>query len=123
MVVTRSSGKKAAAEATPEKSSPRKRFSDGNGGSYGHVSKRPRIQDTTDRTRWRMRDNESRHTWRYLEDDEAAEKWPQSAADKYFLGLPLVCNWTSFSSSFFLFFYIGPLLALSRLTLSPPGPP
>jgi len=37
-----------------------------------------------------MRDDQSRQTWHYLEDDEAAKQWPQSYADKYFLGLPLV---------------------------------
>jgi lanosterol synthase len=54
-------------------------------------SKRPRIAEKTDPTRWRMRDDESRHTWHYLESDEAIKEWPQSYADKYFLGLPLVC--------------------------------
>lgn len=53
-------------------------------------AKRPRIEERTDYTRWRMRDDESRHTWHYIEDDEAAKKWPQTYADKYYLGLPLV---------------------------------
>lgn len=55
-----------------------------------HAAKRPRIEERTDFSRWRMRDDESRHTWHYLEDDEAAKEWPQTVADKYFLGLPLV---------------------------------
>ncbi|EFY94967.1 squalene/oxidosqualene cyclase family protein [Metarhizium robertsii] len=43
----------------------------------------------TDLTRWRLRDDDSRHTWHYL-DNEAAEKdWPQSHAEKYYLDLPL----------------------------------
>ncbi|RYO73768.1 hypothetical protein DL766_004874 [Monosporascus sp. MC13-8B] len=50
-------------------------------------TKRPKLEDRTDRTRWRMLDEKGRHTWHYLEDDEAAEKWPQSIADKYYLGL------------------------------------
>ncbi|RYP63791.1 hypothetical protein DL771_009124 [Monosporascus sp. 5C6A] len=50
-------------------------------------TKRPRLEDKTDRTRWRMLDEKGRHTWHYLEEDEAAEKWPQSIADKYYLGL------------------------------------
>ncbi|RKU41903.1 terpene cyclase [Coniochaeta pulveracea] len=52
-------------------------------------AKRPKIAESTDRARWRMRDDHSRHTWHYLEDDEEVEAWPQSQADKYYLGLPL----------------------------------
>ena len=36
-------------------------------------------------------DDDGRLTWHYLADDEAAKEWPQSYADKYDLGLPLVC--------------------------------
>ncbi|KHN95648.1 oxidosqualene:lanosterol cyclase [Metarhizium album ARSEF 1941] len=45
----------------------------------------------TDITRWRLRDNDSRHTWHYLDDDDDDDddRWPQSYADKYYLGLPL----------------------------------
>ncbi|RYP78013.1 hypothetical protein DL769_003285 [Monosporascus sp. CRB-8-3] len=50
-------------------------------------TKRPNLEDKTDRTRWRMLDEKGRHTWHYLEEDEAAKKWPQSIADKYYLGL------------------------------------
>ncbi len=53
--------------------------------------KRPRVGNKTDPTRWRMKDDDSRHTWHYLEDDEAAKAWKQTYADKYYLGLPLVC--------------------------------
>ncbi|KAK3942483.1 putative lanosterol synthase [Diplogelasinospora grovesii] len=69
-----------------EKGSTKKRT---NADLNGHAAKRPRIEDKTDYSRWRMRDDESRHTWHYLEDDEAAKDWPQTYADKYFLGLPL----------------------------------
>lgn len=80
----------ASADTEPllEKGSTRKRFS--NAGDEDHAAKRPRLQDRTDYSRWRLRDDHSRHTWHYLEDDDAAEKWPQTYADKYFLGLPLV---------------------------------
>jgi len=61
-----------------------------NGNGVIRDAKRPRIEDRTDYTRWRMRDDESRHTWHYLEDEEALKKWPQTYADKYYLGLPLV---------------------------------
>lgn len=38
-----------------------------------------------------MLDEKGRHTWHYLEEDEAVQKWPQSIADKYYLGLDTVC--------------------------------
>ncbi|EAQ86439.1 hypothetical protein CHGG_07692 [Chaetomium globosum CBS 148.51] len=81
----------AAADAEPllEKGSTRKRFS--NAGDIDHASKkqRPELEERTDYSRWRMRDDQGRHTWRYLEDDEEAKNWPQTTADKYFLGLPM----------------------------------
>lgn len=52
--------------------------------------KKPRIESKTDLARWRMKDDDSRHTWHYLEDDEAVKAWPQSYAEKYYLNLPLV---------------------------------
>jgi lanosterol synthase len=52
--------------------------------------KKPRIEQKTDHTRWRVKDDDSNHTWHYLKDDEAAKEWPQSYAEKYFLNLPLV---------------------------------
>lgn len=52
--------------------------------------KKPRVDASTDHTRWRMKDDDSRHTWHYLEDEAAAQQWPQSYAEKYFLNLPLV---------------------------------
>lgn len=56
-------------------------------------TKRPKLENKTDRTRWRMLDEKGRHTWHYLEEDEAVKKWPQSIADKYYLGLDTVrCN-------------------------------
>lgn len=81
-----------AADAAPllEKGSTRKRFS--NAGDLDHATKkqRPVTEEKTDYSRWRMQDDHSRHTWRYLEDDEVAKESPQTHADKYFLGLPLV---------------------------------
>ena len=53
--------------------------------------KKPKLQERTDYTRWRMLDESGRQTWHYLVDDEDAEEWPQSIADKYFLDLPTVC--------------------------------
>ncbi|KAL4966074.1 terpene cyclase/mutase family protein [Aspergillus stella-maris] len=45
--------------------------------------------ENIDRTRWRMKNENGRHTWHYLEDDKPAKDWPQTTADKYYLGLPL----------------------------------
>ncbi|CAG9951648.1 unnamed protein product [Clonostachys rosea f. rosea IK726] len=52
--------------------------------------KRPKLEAKTDITRWRLKDDDSRHTWHYLEDEKAASEWPQSYAEKYYLNLPLV---------------------------------
>ncbi|KAF2113818.1 terpenoid cyclases/protein prenyltransferase alpha-alpha toroid [Lophiotrema nucula] len=41
----------------------------------------------TDYSRWRLKDERGCHTWHYLESDEEVEKWPQSVADKYFMGM------------------------------------
>ncbi|KAG9252251.1 terpenoid cyclases/protein prenyltransferase alpha-alpha toroid [Emericellopsis atlantica] len=49
----------------------------------------PTVGTRTDYTRWRIKDNDSCHSWHYLEDDKEVEAWPQSSAEKYFLGLPL----------------------------------
>lgn len=51
---------------------------------------RPKLAERTDFTRWRLCDKDGNHTWQYLEDDEAVNEWPQSTADKYFLGIPTV---------------------------------
>ncbi|KAL4882678.1 terpenoid cyclases/protein prenyltransferase alpha-alpha toroid [Aspergillus karnatakaensis] len=48
-----------------------------------------RFLDKIDRTRWRLKNDHGRQTWHYLEDDDAARAWPQTLADKYYLGLPL----------------------------------
>lgn len=45
-----------------------------------------------DKTRWRMKDDRGRHTWHYLKTDEEARAWPQSVADKYYLGLDVVSS-------------------------------
>ena len=48
------------------------------------------IDRSTDFRRWRLLDERGRQTWHYLETDDEIERWPQSIADKHFLGLPLV---------------------------------
>ncbi|KAL5612936.1 hypothetical protein BROUX41_003987 [Berkeleyomyces rouxiae] len=51
--------------------------------------KRPKLTTKTDVTRWRMKDDDGCHTWHYLADDEAAKEWPQSDADRWYLGIPM----------------------------------
>ncbi|KAK8066641.1 hypothetical protein PG997_013388 [Apiospora hydei] len=94
MVTTRSNGvaKTKPANATDasgtiEKSS-RKRKSDAQL-TNEHSLKVAKHQEETDISRWRCLDEKGRLTWRYLEDDDEAEEWPQSYADKWFLGLDL----------------------------------
>ena len=48
------------------------------------------IEEKTDIYRWRLLDERGCQTWHYLESDEEIKAWPQSIADKYFLGLALV---------------------------------
>jgi lanosterol synthase len=62
----------------------------GEKGSIESSVRRPTLSDRTDYSRWRLLDERGRQTWHYLEDDEDAREWPQSTADKYYLGLPLV---------------------------------
>jgi lanosterol synthase len=52
--------------------------------------KQPRISSQLDTTRWRLKDDDSRHTWHYLENDDDAKEWPQSYAEKWYLNLPMV---------------------------------
>lgn len=59
-------------------------------GHGGEDSKRPRLAEKTDRTRWRMKADNGMQTWHYLEDDEQAAAWPQTYADKWYLRLPTV---------------------------------
>lgn len=44
----------------------------------------------TDYTRWRLRDDRGCQTWHYLQTEEEVKEWPQSAADRYFLGMETV---------------------------------
>ena len=48
------------------------------------------VDAKTDHSRWRLRDDRGRQTWHYLEDDGELKQWPQSVADKHFLGLDTV---------------------------------
>lgn len=46
----------------------------------------------TDRTRWRLLDERGRQRWKYLRTDKEVEEWPQSLADRNFLGLDMVSS-------------------------------
>jgi hypothetical protein len=63
------------------------------------VEKKPKLSERTDYSRWRLQNDEGRQTWHYLEDEELAKDWPQTFADKYFLGLPVVRHLHSVSLS------------------------
>lgn len=104
MVATRSSTRKSTG-ASPQPTSSPIAVVDGsrNGNGSGnvkkrggvqtngdHESKRQKLAEPVDRTRWRMKADEGRHTWHYLDDDAAVKEWPQSYADKWYLDLPLV---------------------------------
>lgn len=53
-------------------------------------SKRQKVAEPVDKTRWRLNSDDGRHTWHYLDDDKAVKEWPQSYAEKWYLDLPLV---------------------------------
>jgi lanosterol synthase len=48
------------------------------------------LDQKTDYSRWRLLDEQGRHTWHYLTTDEQLKAWPQTTADKFHLGLPTV---------------------------------
>jgi lanosterol synthase len=54
------------------------------------VQKNQEGHEKTDYTRWRLKDDRGCQTWHYLTSDEEMKAWPQSTADKYFLGLTTV---------------------------------
>ncbi|KAI0123345.1 terpenoid cyclases/protein prenyltransferase alpha-alpha toroid [Xylariales sp. AK1849] len=89
MVTTRSSGAEVngATFSTPDESPAVKKRK--NDSTFDASPKRPRTQEKIDKLRWRCLDDDGRLTWRYLEDDEEAKEWPQSYADKWYLGLDL----------------------------------
>jgi hypothetical protein len=58
--------------------------------SHANMVSKQSGDQKTDATRWRLRDVDGQQTWHYLSEEQAKE-WPQTTADKYFLGLPTVC--------------------------------
>ncbi|KAL8934521.1 MAG: hypothetical protein Q9216_005865 [Gyalolechia sp. 2 TL-2023] len=57
-----------------------------NGHSTLYKAGEDQNEGRTDLRRWRLLDERGRQTWHYLTSDD--DSWPQSTADKYFLGLP-----------------------------------
>lgn len=51
--------------------------------------------EKTDYSRWRLRNDRGTQTWQYLESAEEMKAWPQSTADKYWLGLDTVWRFNS----------------------------
>lgn len=78
--------------------------SNGNGmhkrGANGHATGAARLRrdvkgddkTKTDHSRWRLEDDRGCQIWHYLETEEECERWPQSKADKYFLGMDTVSS-------------------------------
>ena len=50
----------------------------------------PSFEESTDLGRWRLKAERGRQTWHYLSTDKEVELWPQTYADKYYLGQSLV---------------------------------
>ena len=48
------------------------------------------VEEATDPERWRLKGDDGRQTWHYLESDAEVAAWPQTIADRHHLGLPLV---------------------------------
>ena len=48
------------------------------------------VDKETDLHRWRLRNVQGTQTWHYLKTDEEVKAWPQTLADRHYLGLPLV---------------------------------
>ena len=46
--------------------------------------------EKTDYARWRLKSDRGCQTWHYVDSEEEHKAWPQSTADKYFLGLSTV---------------------------------
>lgn len=93
-----------------------------NGRDEEHDSKRQKVAEPVDRTKWRMKSDDGRHTWHYLDDDDAVKEWPQSYADKWYLGLPLV-RLPAFSSIYTQHADLPDLYCRTSLPWSLPRPP
>lgn len=64
----------------------------GSAHTNGHTVAPAAQNERTDRSRWRLKDEQGRHTWHYLETDEQVKEWPQSVVDKHHLGLDTVSS-------------------------------
>ena len=80
--------------------------------SNGHAIS-PKPDQKTNYTRWRLLDEHGRHTWHYLKSDEELKSWPQSCADKHFLGLPTVSDWSELFEQSALLILLGSTLSFT----------
>ncbi|KAI1263532.1 terpenoid cyclases/protein prenyltransferase alpha-alpha toroid [Xylariaceae sp. FL1019] len=87
MVTTRSSND--GKPATNGNTHPDSKLSSKKRPSNGTVDVDAKRARRTEPSRWRMLDENGRLTWHYLESDGEVKGWPQSAADKWYLGLDL----------------------------------
>lgn len=78
-------------------------------------------QETTNINQWRLLDVRGRQTWHYMRTDEDVKAWPQTAADRYHLGLPLVCS-TPNRGIWLLTARINRYFAESARPSTPPNP-
>jgi lanosterol synthase len=58
-----------------------------NGSANGSIKHEDVVDLKTDHTRWRMKNDDGRQTWHYLESDDELKAWPMTSADKYYLGM------------------------------------
>ncbi|KAK5071511.1 Lanosterol synthase erg7A [Lithohypha guttulata] len=54
----------------------------------GHAQSSAANEQKMDYSKWRIKDENGRHTWHYLDSEEQIRQWPQDVSTKYFLGLP-----------------------------------
>jgi hypothetical protein len=79
-----------------------------NGSADGAIKHENVVDLKTDHTRWRMKNDDGRQTWHYLESDEELTAWPMTSADKYYLGMDTVgCSITNFTSQHGLTIHTG----------------
>ena len=48
------------------------------------------VAEKTDYTKWRMKNDRGCQTWHYMDSEEEEKAWPQTTADRHFLGMDTV---------------------------------
>lgn len=75
----------------------------------------------TDYTRWRLKSERGRQTWHYLETDEELAAWPQTAYDKYHLGMDTVRRIAYLCIFIFNCSRVSPIIRNQERTSTPPA--